>query len=165
LKIFFDTEFIERGPQYPITLLSIGIVREDGQEYYAVNANADHDTANDWVKANVLPNLGDSPPKSRMLIAREIAEMAGAEPEFWAYYCAYDWVVLCQLFGTMMDLPKGWPMYCNDLKIETKLYGNPRLPPQETTEHNALADARWVKSSYYWLREVHKPKLPPNLVR
>lgn len=28
----------------------------------------------------------------------------------------YDWVVLCQLYGTMMDLPKGWPMYCRDVK-------------------------------------------------
>ncbi len=39
-----------------------------------------------------------------------------AEPEFWAYYADYDWVVFCQLFGTMMDLPKGFPMYCLDLK-------------------------------------------------
>jgi hypothetical protein len=37
-------------------------------------------------------------------------------PEFYAYYADYDWVVFCQLFGTMMDLPKGFPMYCIDLK-------------------------------------------------
>lgn len=39
-------------------------------------------------------------------------------PEFYAYYADYDWVVFCQLFGTMMQLPKGLPMYCIDLKQE-----------------------------------------------
>lgn len=38
------------------------------------------------------------------------------QPEFYAYYADYDWVVFCSLFGTMMDLPKGFPMYCKDLK-------------------------------------------------
>ena len=39
-------------------------------------------------------------------------------PEFYAYYADYDWVVFCQLFGTMMDLPREFPMYCVDLKQE-----------------------------------------------
>ena len=37
-------------------------------------------------------------------------------PQFYADYCNYDWVVFCWLFGKMIDLPKGFPMYCNDLK-------------------------------------------------
>lgn len=37
-------------------------------------------------------------------------------PKFYGYYCDYDWVLLCSLFGRMIDLPKGFPMYCNDLK-------------------------------------------------
>ncbi len=36
--------------------------------------------------------------------------------EFYAYYADYDWVLFCSLFGTMMDLPKGFPMFCIDLK-------------------------------------------------
>jgi hypothetical protein len=39
-----------------------------------------------------------------------------SEPEFYAYYADYDWVVFCSLFGRMIDLPKGFPMYCKDLK-------------------------------------------------
>jgi len=35
---------------------------------------------------------------------------------FYAYYADYDWVVFAQLFGKMKDLPKGFPMYCKDLK-------------------------------------------------
>jgi len=173
MKFFFDTEFIERGPAFPITMLSIGIVGEDGSEYYAINADADHSAANDWVKANVLPHLGDSPPKPLALIGREIEDFihdgcgkepyAGEKPEFWAYYCSYDWVVLCQSFGTMMDLPDSWPKYCNDLKVELERNDNPKLPKQTSQEHNALDDARWTKNGYFWL---HRPSdllgIPPK---
>jgi hypothetical protein len=38
------------------------------------------------------------------------------EPKFYAYYADYDWVVFCWIFGKMMDLPSGFPKYCNDLK-------------------------------------------------
>lgn len=38
------------------------------------------------------------------------------DPEFYAYYADYDWVLFCSLFGTMMDLPRGFPMYAIDLK-------------------------------------------------
>lgn len=42
-----------------------------------------------------------------------------SEPiNFYAYYADYDWVVFCWLFGRMIDLPKGFPMYCIDLKQE-----------------------------------------------
>lgn len=30
-------------------------------------------------------------------------------PEFYGYYCDYDWVVFCWLFGKMIDLPKDFP--------------------------------------------------------
>lgn len=36
--------------------------------------------------------------------------------KFHAYYADYDWVVFCWLFGRMIDLPKGFPMYCVDIK-------------------------------------------------
>lgn len=38
------------------------------------------------------------------------------KPIFYGYYSAYDHVVLCWLFGKMIDLPKGFPMYTIDLK-------------------------------------------------
>ena len=37
-------------------------------------------------------------------------------PVFYAYFGSYDWVAFCWLFGKMIDLPKGFPMYCKDLK-------------------------------------------------
>ena len=69
------------------------------------------------------------------------------EPKFWAYYADYDWVVFCQLFGSMMDLPKGFPMYCKDIKQELDRLGI--VPePQKNGEHNALEDAKYNKFLY-----------------
>lgn len=42
----------------------------------------------------------------------------GKPPTFYAYYADYDWVLFCTLFGAMVDLPTGFPMYCIDLKQE-----------------------------------------------
>lgn len=54
------------------------------------------------------------------------------EIEFWAYFADYDWVVFCWLFGTMMDLPKGMPMYCKDLKQEMDILDLPKeLKPSQ----------------------------------
>jgi hypothetical protein len=45
-----------------------------------------------------------------------IKEVKTTNVEFYAYYADYDWVAFCWLFGKMMDLPTGFPMYCFDLK-------------------------------------------------
>lgn len=74
-----------------------------------------------------------------------------SKPEIWGYYADYDWVAFCQLFGTMMDLPKGLPMYCRDIKQWADMLGNPKLPEQGEGEHHALADARWNKSAWDFL--------------
>jgi hypothetical protein len=135
MRIWFDTEFIEDGKT--IDLLSIGMVREDGWRYYAEPMEADLSKAGEWVKANVLPHLsGKKIPRAQ--IAQEIVEFAGADPEFWAYFASYDWVALCQLYGTMMDLPASWPMYCRDFK---QVAGDGYKMPPGNQEHNALADA------------------------
>lgn len=152
MKFFLDTEFIERGPDYPVTLISIAVVAEDGRAFYRVSADFDPDTASDWVKANVLPHIEGEDQYTNYRIASELRNFIGdGEPEFWGYYADYDWVVTAQMFGTMMDLPKGWPMYCRDIKQLCDDKGNPKLPEQSSTEHNALADARWNKLAYEFL--------------
>lgn len=100
-----------------------------------------------------------------------------AQPEFWAYYADYDWVVFCSLFGTMMDLPEGFPMYCNDLKqlmrdkILKNWYTDPFafVPdgvfdqlkamegyPKQENEHNALADAEWNQQLFNFLKAFNR---------
>ncbi len=72
---------------------------------------------------------------------------------FYGYYCDYDWVVFCQLFGRMIDLPDGFPMYCRDLKQmmdERNLdkAWKDKNCPEPKGAHNALVDAGWNKSLY-----------------
>jgi hypothetical protein len=102
-------------------------------------------------------------------------------PEFYAYYADYDWVVFCWLFGLMNDLPKSFPMYCRDLKqmlddaVENEIKkqcfnsGNHTILsyddalksikkdfnyPKQQNEHNALEDARWNKKLYNFLNKL-----------
>lgn len=156
MKYFIDEEFIESGPFKPIQLISIGLVCEDGRELYAVSNQFEPDDASQWVKDNVLAKLSVKDLRdalSHPAIGNLIREFVGDDPkpEFWGYYADYDWVVFCQIFGTMMDLPKGFPMYCRDIKQLCDDKGNPQLPEQGKGEHNALADARWNKAAYEFL--------------
>lgn len=151
MKIWFDTEFYEDGRT--IDLISIGLVREDGAEYYAETDFARSKCIrSDWLVKHVLPHLTgtSAEEKPHAIIAREIMAFAGSKPEFWAYYADYDWVALCQLYGRMIDLPKGWPKYCRDLKQFADMY-SVKLPAQESQAHNALNDARWARTAHIWL--------------
>ena len=172
MKYWLDTEFIENGKT--IDLISIGIVADDGREFYAENLDADLSKASSWVQENVLPHLwsrqsdksaanrwildgGFGGLLSRESIAKDLILFFKADPsiQIWAYYADYDWVAFCQLFGTMMDLPDGFPMYCRDLKQECDRLGNPDLPLQESGEHNALADARWNRKAWELLKDYN----------
>lgn len=150
MRWFMDTEFNEDGRT--IELISIALVSEQGHEYYAHSADYDANACNDWVKANVLPKVGELPRKPRTQIRDEILSLISAEsnPEFWAYFADYDWVAFCQLFGRMIDLPVGYPMFCMDLKQLMRAKGVKRhnLPLGTLDgEHNALEDARWVRGA------------------
>lgn len=156
MRYFLDTEFIESGHSRPIELISIGIVCEDGREFYAISSEFCPSHASDWVKVNVLDKLeshADQPREYLWMIAKRLLDFVApdSKPEFWGYYADYDWVVFCQMFGTMMDLPKGFPMYCRDIKQLCDEKGNPQLPEQAEGEHNALADARWNKVAWEFL--------------
>lgn len=189
-----DTEFLEGtqktffGKSKPtIDLISIGLVSEDGREYYAISKDFNlkeawnrYDLKPDidnggmkkvyWIRENVLKpiyyewygkdikyhelghftyfnfnRLLKKYGKTNKQIAEEVVNFVNGEqvkydgissmhltrlsseamenirighlkPEFYGYYCDYDWVVFCWLFGKMIDLPKGFPMYCRDLK-------------------------------------------------
>jgi len=258
MNYYIDTEFLEgtQKEKFPINLfrkntpptidlISIGIVAEDGREYYAISKDFnlkeawsrfelkdDYDVNGDlvknikkvyWLRENVLKpiyyeligkdiNFHDYDKfftyksfkklikkhgKTNKQIAEEIklfvvgdynhSDLAGKSfyqavsaknnpPKFYAYYADYDWVGFCWLFGLMMDLPKGFPMYCNDLKqlmdekinifCESEIKSTSfelalkRLKekhsdyPKQENEHNALADARWNKKLHGFLNNL-----------
>lgn len=168
-RYFLDTEFIEDGKT--IDLISIGIVCDDGREYYAEVDSVPWEKADPWVVANVRPHLlGGEAERPMARIATDIvAFVTGSKKEFWGYYCDYDWVVLCRLYGRMIDLPSGWPMFCMDVKQEAVRQGSPKLPKQSSTEHHALHDARWTRDAWSFLVGRESDRLtavttPPPLI-
>lgn len=272
MNYFIDTEFLEGtqkklfGNTKPtIDLISIGIVSEDGREYYAISKDfnikeawnrwqpweipelAGNEKKNYWLRENVLKsifielcnkenNIVNSTVKvngeyytgldftyknfkylikkygkPNKVIAYDILNFVHKDIiekwddgisfsdeiinlaynvgektiyDFYGYYSDYDWVVFCWLFGKMIDLPKGFPMYCKDLKqtLDEKQnfynkyiekYNNEeitveelpypatrininRLPdyPKLIIEHNALEDAKWNKQLYEFLNTL-----------
>ena len=55
MKLFFDTEFT--GLRKDTTLISIGIVSEDGRRFYAEFVDYDHSQVTPWIKENVINQL------------------------------------------------------------------------------------------------------------
>ncbi|WP_026919539.1 polyadenylate-specific 3'-exoribonuclease AS [Gordonia shandongensis] len=146
MRYFYDTEFIEDGTT--IELVSIGVVGEDGREFYAVSTDFDPARAGQWVRANVLdklPSPADRAWRSRRAIRENLFDFL-TEPdddvELWAWVGAYDHVVLCQLWGSMTELPREMPRFTRELKQHWECAGRPELPPVPRDAHDALADAR-----------------------
>ncbi|WP_280245560.1 3'-5' exoribonuclease domain-containing protein [Nocardia abscessus] len=160
----YDTEFLEDGRT--IELISIGIVSDTGREYYAVNADMPikRIRKHRWLMDNVVPSLpkpaGDwnnhmprhwlfdyyNPAvKKRDRIATEVRDFLLAEdiPQLWADHGAYDHVVLAQLWGPMINLPEGIPMWTHDIQQELEPMPEGFEPPvQSLGLHHALWDAR-----------------------
>lgn len=182
-RYFYDTEFLEDGST--IDLISIGIVADDGREYYAVQQRSWRQWRkvyrNEWLRENVMPSLprihGDRrfhvstrtnpmaldfharEMKPREQIRDEVREFVlagGPDVELWAHYSAYDHVALCQLFGRMIDLPDGFPMWTHDLEHAWEGAGRPPLPQQGHGLHNALSDARHLKAQFDVLAGVSR---------
>ena len=246
MKYFLDTEFLEGtqkkwfGQTKPtIDLISIGIVCEDGREYYAISKDfnlkeawnrynikkewysIDESTQSTrdikiyWIRENILKpifielrakeveeyNIAqrinvvlDFPAyhftyksikrlinkygKSNQQIAEEVYEFCSNDyhkgnnltfnqrkeyslydkfkPEFYGYYSDYDWVVFCWLFGKMIDLPKGFPMFAFDIQQQIEEY---KIDKEQLLKevpqiscHNALQDAIWNKAAYNWIQ-------------
>lgn len=166
-----DEEFMEHWAS--IELLSIGLVAEDGRTYYRQVVNVDHGRANQFVRDYVLPQLtacpsgmnkqqhwarmsqptpaecvADCPWQWKEKLGAEIQAFCGESPTFIGYYSAYDWVVLCQLFGTMMGLPKGWPRYCIDLRYALDARGYTGITQPDDMVPHALSNATWIMETW-----------------
>jgi hypothetical protein len=150
---------MEHGYGRGIDLISIALLTEDGRSLYLANASCDLALVSDWVAENVLPKL---PPRddprwlSHEAIREQVQAFVGDDPtpEFWAYCAAYDWVVLCQLYGTMTYRPDGWPKYCRDVRQEADRLGvDLRAVVPERSSHDAQADAEWCRAAWVYLAE------------
>lgn len=102
-----------------------------------------------WVIANEVRDFMLAP-------LYEADDDAVIDLELWADYSAYDHVALAQLWGPMMSLPRGIPMYTNDLQQYRRTVGDLSYRPDTDpdAEHNALADAWYALDLYRGLRTI-----------
>lgn len=160
MRYYLDTEFLVDWPR--LDLLSLAVVADNGREYYAVVTDDLSDIAerakraNPWLWEHVLPQVlpwetrakadPDSRWRTRAEIVDELRAFVQRPTEFWAYYAAYDWVLVCELMGGVPEVSRlGWPNWINDLRQRGWERGH-RVMADPPPWHHALRDARWVRA-------------------
>lgn len=175
MLVFFDTEFT--GLHQNTTLVSIGLVSEDGRIFYAELTDYDENQIDVWLQTHVIKKLKfkDKGPYYFSTIwdnvevkgsSIEVAEQLRIwlsqfeEVEMWSDCLHYDWVLFINLFGSAFDIPKN--VYyipfdiCTlfkvkgidpDIQRERYAYGDIPLDVVEK-KHNALWDAKVIKTCY-----------------
>src|ERR1700728_871840 len=129
MKYWIDTEFIERP--YTIDLISVGLVAEDGREFYAESSEVDWTKANAWTLQTVRPQLDGSG-----MVREEIGYAV-------------------RRFVDQDAQPFRFPQLCLDIKQWAIELGDLALPPQVGVRHHALADARWTRDAWTYLATFH----------
>lgn len=149
--ITHDWEFFEDGKI--IRPISCGFVKDTGEQYYAIFEDAGYwSLKTKWLAENVYPNIAEDLNKKTAFvkpkdqIKSEIIEFIRDvmdRPSLWAWYGAYDHVVMAQTIGgRMIDLPDGIPMFTNDIKtLDTLNNDTTALGVVNHLPHHALSDA------------------------
>lgn len=176
MKIFFDTEFT--GLHQKTTLISIGLVSEDGREFYAELTDYDTGQVDEWIRENVINHLfgavqtsffdgefsfGD---KTTVKASLEKWLSQFEQVEMWSDCLSYDWVLFCQLFGHTFNIPKNVYYIPFDIVTLFKLKGiDPDINREKFAfgetytemlgqKHNALWDAKVIRACYEKLTDA-----------
>ena len=129
MNLYFDTEFT--GLHKDTTLISIGIISEEGDKFYAELTDYNDEQIDDWLQKNVIDNLILTKlidKNSRRLyknkedsnkysiscrgdihyVSDELNKWTEQfdKVEIWSDCLAYDWVLFNHLFGHAFNLPK-----------------------------------------------------------
>ncbi|MBK9961558.1 MAG: 3'-5' exoribonuclease [Saprospiraceae bacterium] len=119
-RIFLDTEFT--GLHQHTTLISLALVSESGEEFYAEFDDYDRNQVDDWLEHHVIRHLEMKEfhqgvyqqemltrlKGNRKFICLELDKWLAkfSTIEIWADVLAYDWVLFCELYGGARYLPK-----------------------------------------------------------
>lgn len=170
MKIFFDTEFT--GLKQDAALLSIGIVDENGREFYSeVEAPEIMADVNQWIKENVIANFTRKKTFSNTLdLRKQLMEFLsyydhGETIEVWSDCLAYDWVLFCDLFDGAFGIPRNIYYIPFDLSTYLKIMNyDPDVSREEFADiyggkkHNALHDAQVIKTCFERLEKERVAK-------
>ncbi len=146
--LFLDTEFTDFvAPE----LISLGLVAQDGREFYAGRNDFDQSRCSAFVVMAVLPRL-DGRPQVAMsageLRARAgdwLTQFQGDSPVFVAFDYPGDWALLCEALG---DNRPDWLVPMDIGELLSAILPERLLEPGRVTAHHALADARALRADY-----------------
>lgn len=172
MKVFFDTEFT--GLHKNTTLISIGLVAEDGRSFYAELTDYDKSQVDDWLHENVIANLtltnqqlqlddqGDhwnihgNKSAIRYWLCEWLSSF-GEQIEMWSDCLAFDWMLFCDIFGHALIIHSNVYYIPFDICTLFKIAGiDPDINREEfaevnadeATKHNALSDAYTIRDCY-----------------
>lgn len=146
MNLYFDTEFT--GLHKDTTLISIGIVADDGSTFYAEFSDYDRSQCDKWINENVIKHciyldnkeivssqlkqfnlsgnydvtMCDS--KNNIKIALRDWLKQWKKVQFVSDVCHYDFVLLIDIFGTAFDLPKNVSPVCHDINLDISFLQN-----------------------------------------
>ena len=180
MQVFFDTEFT--GLHQNTTLISIGLIANDGKTFYAEFADYDKDQIDDWLQDNVIANTYFLSGKDNGIFSSTSLKSychVGATPgvradledwlaqfdtvELWSECLSYDFVLFNQLWGHAFNIPKNIYYIPFDICTMFRLKGiDPDINREEfavmtkgSEKHNALWDARVIKACYEKLESTY----------
>lgn len=141
MKIFFDTEFT--GLHKNTTLISIGMVDENGRTFYAEFSDYDKSQCDNWIKENVIYNL-------KFIKSAQLEYFVNIHKNSWEVYgdkeyirgvlkdwlskydnvqlvsdcCHYDMVLFIDIFGDAFCLPDKVNPACHDINQDIAKHFN-----------------------------------------
>lgn len=150
MRLFVDTEFTDF---LDCDLISVALVADDGREFYGERSDFDKSACSEFVRAAVLPQLGQHPGRvfTRDALAVELrawlAQFALEENLTLSFDYGGDWELFVDLLGEL-------PANCLAEQV------NACLDPQRSENyyrehggrHHALSDAR---ANQYAMRGDH----------
>jgi hypothetical protein len=167
MNIFFDTEFT--GLHQNTTLISIGCVAEDGEQFYAELDDYATGQVDEWLTENVIKHLWIQQPEH--VAPSDVTYVVDNAPgvalqlrlwleqfdtvEMWSDCLAYDWVLFCELYYGAFGVPDCVHYIPLDLATLFKVKGiDPDINREEYAQvtgdlkHNALWDAKVIRWCY-----------------
>lgn len=170
MKLFIDSEFT--GLHQGSTLISLGIVADNGKQFYAEFTDYAENQVDDWIKENVIANLQfrdmnqfEQTIGDYTLMKGDTGHISGAlhdwlsqfkKIEVWSDCHHYDMVLFMELFGGAFGLPSNVYYIPFDISTMFKVFGiDPDISreafidqPVDGMKHNSLYDAKVIQACY-----------------
>ena len=137
--IFIDTEFSTLDP-YEGEILSIGLMKLDGQELYMeLEYNGE---VSEWVKNNIVPNLKEVKISRKEAVLKIKKFIGDTKPYMIGYVNQFDAIYWYKLFS-----PEDNPCYWIPIDFASMLFIS-GIDPEKISLEDALDDAKLLREVY-----------------